>query len=74
MKRNELAQIKGLDIKGLKLKSKATRQELADLSLDKNMKKTKDLKIVSKKRKDLAQILTLLRQKELLVQLEAKKV
>ena len=73
MKRNELTQIKGLDLKELRLKAKTMRQDLANLSLDKNMKKVKDLKIVSKKRKDIAQILTLIRQKQLLAELEVKK-
>ena len=73
MKKNDLVQIKGLDAKELKSKAKAINIEIADLILDKNMKKIKDLKTISKKRKDMAQILTILRQKELLAQLEGKK-
>ena len=73
MKRNELTRIKGLDIKELKEKSKTIKKEIADLTLDKNMKKLKDLKFISKNKKDLAQILTLIRQKELLKELENKK-
>ena len=72
MKKNELTQIKGSDIKELGSKSKAIRIEIADLTLDKNMKKLKDLKTISKKRIDLAQILTIIRQKELLGELESK--
>lgn len=74
MKKNELVQIKGSDTKELTSKSKAIRIEIADLILDKNMKKLKDLKTISKKRIDLAQILTILRQKELLEELESKVV
>lgn len=74
MKKNDLAQMRGLDIKELSIKIKAIRAEIADLTLDKNMKKLKDLKSISKKRKDLAQILTILRQKEILSQLETKAV
>ena len=73
MKKNELTQIKGLDNKELKAKAKILKKEMADLTLDKNMKKLKDLKTIGKKRKDLAQILTVLRQKELLTILEGKK-
>ena len=73
MKKNELTQIKGLDNKELKEKAKSLKKEMADLTLDKNMKKLKDLKTIGKKRKDLAQILTVLRQKELLTILEGKK-
>lgn len=73
MKKNDLAQIKGLEIKELREKAKAIKIEIADLIIDKNMKKSKDLKMISKKSKDLAQILTVLRQKELLSQLELKR-
>ena len=72
MKKNEFVQIKGLDVKELKEKAKTLKKEIANLYLDKNMKKMKDLKMISKKRKDLAQILTLVRQKELLAILEPK--
>lgn len=72
MKKKEFIQIKGLEATELKVKAQALKAEIADLTLDKNMKKLKDLKIISKKRKDLAQVLTLVRQKELLAQLETK--
>lgn len=72
MKKNDFIQIKGLDIKELKDKAKALRSEIEKLTMDKNMKKLKDIKQVSKSKKDLAQVLTVLRQKELLSQLESK--
>lgn len=72
MKRSELTQIKGLDLKELRLKFKTLKDEIANLVMEKNMKKLKDLKQVSKKRKDLAQVLTIIRQKELIVKLEPK--
>ncbi len=72
MKKNEFVQIKGLDLKELKVKAKTLKDEIVNLTLDKNMKKLKDLKMVSKKKKELAQILTLMRQKELLAELETK--
>ncbi len=37
------------------------------------MKKLKDLKMISKKRKETAQLLTLIKQKETLKQLEVKQ-
>ena len=73
MKRQQLIQIKGLSLKELKEKAKALKSEIADLVMDKNMKKLKDLKIIRKKRKDLAQVLTVARQKEMLQQLEATR-
>lgn len=71
MKKNDLIKIKGLDLKELRGKIKTLKMEIANLVLDKNMKKMKDLKAIFKKRKDLAQILTVIRQKQLLLQLEA---
>lgn len=72
MKKNDFAQIKGLDVGELSAKAKTFKKEIADLVLDKNMKKLKDIKAVFKKRKDLAQVLTVLRQKEMLEDLEVK--
>ncbi|MBI4035514.1 50S ribosomal protein L29 [Candidatus Daviesbacteria bacterium] len=72
MKKNEFVEIKGLDLEQLKLKVKPLREGIAALVLDKNMKKLKDVKVIAKKKKDLAQILTMIRQKELLAQLESK--
>lgn len=72
MKKNDFAQIKGLDMKELAQKVKVYRQELADLNLDKNMKKLKDLRVIFKKRKDMAQVLTVLKQKQILAELEKK--
>lgn len=74
MKKSEFTQTKGLGVKELKDKAKNLKKEIADLILDKNMKKLKDLKMISKKRKDLAQILTVIRQKELLLELESKVI
>lgn len=72
MKKNDFIRIKSLDLKELITKAKVLKKEMADLFLDKEMKKLKDLKFISKKKKDLAQILTVLRQKELLGKLESK--
>ena len=76
MKKNEFAQIKNLDVKELKDKAKSLKGEIGKLTMEKNMKKLKDLKMISKKRKDLAQMLTVIRQKQLLVELEkgSKKI
>lgn len=72
MKKNDFLIIKGLDLKELGLKAKSIKDEIANLVLDKNMNKLKDLKTISKKRKDLAQVLTVARQKQLLAELAAK--
>lgn len=73
MKRGELTQIKGLTIKELLDKARSIKKEVADLAIDLNMKKLKDSRAVFKKRKTLAQVLTVLRQKQLLQELEVKQ-
>lgn len=73
MKRKERTQIKGLTIKELLDKAQSIKKEVANLVIDLNMKKLKDTRAVFKKRKDLAQILTILRQKQLLEELEVKQ-
>lgn len=73
MKKNNLTEIKILEGVTLLAKIKKAKAELADLVLEKNMKKLKDLKSVFKKRKEIALMLTIFRQKELLKKLEVKK-
>ena len=73
MKKNDFLQIKTLDIVTLIQKAKEIKLKIADLILDKNMSKLKDLKVIGKVRKDLAQTLTVLRQKQLLIELEETK-
>ena len=70
MKKNDFNEIKGLDIKTLLERVKVWREELSELTLDKNMNKLKDLTELKKRRKSIAQILTVIRQKELLLELE----
>lgn len=72
MKKNELTKIKALDLKELTQKIKRVKGEIASLVMDKNMKKLKDIKMVIKKRRDLAQILTIMRQRQMLEELESE--
>lgn len=73
MKKTDFAEIKKLDIKGLNAKVATLKTELGDLELDKNMKKLKDLKMIFKTKKTLAQVLTLINQKEFIAKLEQAK-
>ncbi len=66
MKRNQLNDIKKTELKELMQKVKDNRQELQNLTLDKATGKLTDLKVIFKKRKDLAQILTVIKQMQLL--------
>lgn len=74
MKKNELKEIKGLELKELAVRMKKAKDELAELVMDKNMKKLKDVKAVFKKRKELAKMLTILRQRKLLDELQKETV
>lgn len=73
MKKNDFAEIKKLDLKGLYGKVATLKTELGDLELDKNMKKLKDLKKIFKTKKSVAQIFTLINQKEFIEKLEKAK-
>ena len=72
MKRAEFNQLKNLDSEKLFLQVKSLKQDLSKLMIDKNSQKLKDKREFFKKRKDLAKVLTVLRQKELLNELESK--
>ena len=72
MKRNDFVQIKLLEETALLGKAKELREEITGLVMDKNMNKLKDLKTIYKKKHDLAQILTVLRQKQMIRGLESK--
>lgn len=71
MRTNDLKTVKVLTEEALIQKVRILRGELAEIILDKNMGKLKDVKAISKKKKDLAQVLTTLRQKQMLRGLEA---
>ncbi len=71
MKRQELTEIKQLTVKEILVGVLVSKKELYDLILDKNMDKLKDKKVVAKKKKDIAQMLTVARQKQLLAEIEA---
>lgn len=72
MKKNALLEIKNMDVNLIIQKIKETKKQIADSILDKNMGKLKDLKTIYKKKKDVAQMKTILRQKQLLEKLEKK--
>lgn len=65
--------MKNLGIKELAEKIRGLKKDIANLVMEKNMKKLKDLKMIYKKRKETAQILTLIKNKQLLAKLEEKK-
>lgn len=72
MKKNDFIQLKTKTLPELLEKVREKRAEADNLVLDKGMNKLKDLKLIKKRKKDLAQILTVLRQKQLFESLESK--
>lgn len=76
MKKTALKEIKGLENKELNKRIKEAKKELAGMVIEgdsrNSAKGAKDIKRVFKKRKDIAQMLTILRQKELLLEVESK--
>ncbi|MDO8498963.1 MAG: 50S ribosomal protein L29 [bacterium] len=73
MKKNDLAEIKKIDQASLKERVKKLQKEILDLLFDKGMGKISNSKQIKNKRRDLAQMMTILRQKQLIAELEAKK-
>lgn len=73
MKKAELTEVKNLNKDELIKKVATLKGQLNDLVMDKNMNKLKDVKSVFKTRKELAVVLTVLRQKQLLEQLESSE-
>ncbi len=72
MKKNDFLEIKNLDAKTLMDRARIIRGELADLRVEKGINKLTDLKVITKKRKDLAKILTVVNQKRLIEKLESQ--
>ena len=70
MKKSELAEIKKMDIAALSERAKKAKSEIAGLLIEKNIGKMTNLRLLKNKRKDLAQVLTVKTQKQLLQELE----
>jgi ribosomal protein L29 len=70
MKKNDFNEVKNLDIKALTARVKTLRAEIADIVMDKHMNTLKNSKQIRHKRKDLSQLLTVVRQKEMIETLE----
>lgn len=70
MKKTNLAEVKKTEVSQIRSKLKHIMLETQKMKLDKAVNKLTDLKSISKRRKDIAQMFTILRQKELLAKLE----
>lgn len=66
MKRKEIQKLHQLKINELREKLAQARKELVDLMMVSGREKTKDVKVIAKKRDEIARIATILREKELL--------
>lgn len=70
MKKNDLIEIKNTSQENLVKKMSVLKDELSKLVIERNRGKLSNIKLVGKKRKDIAQINTIMRQKQLLKDLE----
>lgn len=70
MKRNELAEVKKMTIKAVEGKIEEAYHKIERLVMDKNMNKLTNTCEIKNKRRDLAQLLTVMKQKKLLEKLE----
>ena len=71
MKRKDILKLHQLKINELKEKLVQARRELVDLMMISGREKIKDVKVIAKKRDEIARIATILREKELME--EARK-
>lgn len=65
MDRNAIKQLKNKSTKELEEMAKKLRREVATIELEKRMGKHKDLRVISKKRDDVARILTVLKAQKI---------
>lgn len=65
MKKKELKDLQTKSIAELKELSKKTQDELVKLKMDAQAGKLKNIRLVAQRRRDLAQIKTVLREKEI---------
>jgi len=72
MKKTDLKEIRNLEPKQIRERVIKAKKDLQTLVLEKTQpgKGSKDVKAIFKKRKDIAKMMTILRQKELIGQLE----
>lgn len=70
MKRNELKELKKQDTKALKIKLLGLQGEIMDLTISKTTGKLANLRQIKTKRGEVAQVLTVIGQKELVEKLE----
>lgn len=74
MKKNDFIEIKKMDVKALSGKVSKIKEEITNLVIDKNMNKMTNLKSIKSKRNELAKILTVLQQKQLMEKLEKETI
>lgn len=76
MNKIDLKGIKNLEIKNLLIRIKAEKVDLEKLFMARSEagKGSKDIKVVYKKRKDIAQMMTILGQKEMLSEIESSVI
>jgi ribosomal protein L29 len=65
MKKSQIKDISEKSISELGSQLSKTKEDIARLTLEKNSKRLKDVALLSKKRKIVAQLLTFIKQKEI---------
>ena len=73
MKIQQLNEMKKQDEKAILEKVVGLKREITEWVMDKKMNKLKDLKQIKKNRRTIAQLLTIVHQKQMLAELESLK-
>jgi ribosomal protein L29 len=63
MRKNDLNEIKNANVDAISAKIAQAKKDVTSLIIDKNMNKLGDLKSIYKKKRDIAQLSTILNQK-----------
>ena len=74
MKRNDLSEVKKMEVKALKAKVSDLKAKLTDLNLDKGAGKLKSSRAIFNLRKEIATYMTVLNQRLTLEKIEALNV
>jgi large subunit ribosomal protein L29 len=73
MKKQQLNEIKNKSIKDLKTLVNSLKKEIANLNMDLKLGKLKNVRAISAKRKDVAQVLTIVNQNAAMEKIKKEK-
>ncbi len=74
MKKKDFEKLRKLGLKELKEELIKTRKDLVDLKMAGNREKTKDVRLIGKKRDEIARMMTILKEKQLMEEVKDEEI